>query len=425
LLPVSGKALEWESPMYRLAVAQLDQTAERMGLDDNVWERLRTPQRALVVSFPFRRDDYDTVDTVFGYRVQHLLTMGPTKGGIRYDLDVDLGEVTALSMWMTWKCAIMALPFGGAKGGVRIDPHKLTRTELQRITRRYTSEIIEMIGPDTDIPAPDLGTDEQVMSWIMDTYSQQKGHTVPGVVTGKPIEIGGSYGRREATGRGVVTCMLEACRETGLSLQDARVVVQGFGQVGSAAARIAVQHGAKLVGLSDVSGGVYAPGGLDLAEVDRWIAENGQLKGLPGADAVTNEELLELPCDVLIPAAVQNQLTGKNAGRVQARMVVEGANGPTTLEADAVFQQRGITVVPDILANAGGVTVSYFEWVQGLQQFFWSEQEVNDRLIRLMQRASKDVWSVSRAKGVDLRTAALMRGIERVAEAKRRRGVFP
>jgi glutamate dehydrogenase (NAD(P)+) len=411
--------------MYRLAAAQLDQTAERMGLDDNIWERLRTPQRALVVSFPFRRDNYETVDTVFGYRVQHLLTMGPTKGGIRYDLDVDLGEVVALSMWMTWKCAIMALPFGGAKGGVRIDPHSLSRSELQRITRRYTSEIIEMIGPDTDIPAPDLGTDEQVMSWIMDTYSQQKGHTVPGVVTGKPIEIGGSYGRREATGRGVVTCLLEACRETGLALQGARVVVQGFGQVGSAAARIAAQHGAKLVGLSDVSGGVHAPGGLDLAEVDRFLAENGQLKGLPGAEPVTNEALLELPCDVLIPAAVQNQLTAKNAGRIQARLIVEGANGPTTLEADAIFQQRGITVVPDILANAGGVTVSYFEWVQGIQQFFWSEQEVNDRLIRLMQRASKDVWGVSRAKGVDLRTAALMRGIERVAEAKRRRGVFP
>ena len=411
--------------MYRLAAAQLDQTAERMGLDDNIWERLRTPQRALVVSFPFRRDNYETVDTVFGYRVQHLLTMGPTKGGIRYDLDVDLGEVTALSMWMTWKCAIMALPFGGAKGGVRIDPHSLSRSELQRITRRYTSEILEMIGPDTDIPAPDLGTDEQVMSWIMDTYSQQKGHTVPGVVTGKPIEIGGSHGRREATGRGVVTCLLEACRETGLALQGARVVVQGFGQVGSAAARIAAQHGARLVGLSDVSGGVHAPGGLDLAEVDRFIAENGQLKGLPGAEPVTNEALLELPCDVLIPAAVQNQLTAKNAGRIQAQLIVEGANGPTTLEADAIFQQRGITVVPDILANAGGVTVSYFEWVQGIQQFFWSEQEVNDRLIRLMQRASKDVWGVSRAKGVDLRTAALMRGIERVAEAKRRRGVFP
>jgi glutamate dehydrogenase (NAD(P)+) len=411
--------------MYRLAAAQLDQTAERMGLDDNIWERLRTPQRALVVSFPFRRDNYETVDTVFGYRVQHLLTMGPTKGGIRYDLDVDLGEVVALSMWMTWKCAIMALPFGGAKGGVRIDPHSLSRSELQRITRRYTSEILEMIGPETDIPAPDLGTDEQVMSWIMDTYSQQKGHTVPGVVTGKPIEIGGSHGRREATGRGVVTCLLEACRETGLALQGARVVVQGFGQVGSAAARIAAQHGAKLVGLSDVSGGVHAPGGLDLAEVDRFIAENGQLKGLPGAEPVTNEALLELPCDVLIPAAVQNQLTAKNAARIQAKLIVEGANGPTTLEADAIFHERGITVVPDILANAGGVTVSYFEWVQGIQQFFWSEQEVNDRLIRLMQRASKDVWGVARAKGVDLRTAALMRGIERVAEAKRRRGVFP
>ncbi len=411
--------------MYRLAAAQLDQTAEGMGLDDNIWERLRTPQRALVVSFPFRRDNYETVDTVFGYRVQHLLTMGPTKGGIRYDLDVDLGEVVALSMWMTWKCAIMALPFGGAKGGVRIDPHKLSRSELQRITRRYTSEIIEMIGPDTDIPAPDLGTDEQVMAWIMDTYSQQKGHSVPGVVTGKPIEIGGSLGRREATGRGVVTCLLEAAREVGLSLQGARVVVQGFGQVGSAAARIAVQHGAKLVGLSDVSGGVSAPGGIDLAEVDRHLAENKQLKGLPGTEPVSNEALLELPCDVLIPAAVQNQLTAKNAGRIQAKLIVEGANGPTDLEADSILRERGITVVPDILANAGGVTVSYFEWVQGLQQFFWSEQEVNDRLIRLMQRASKDVWSVARAKGVDLRTAALIRGIERVAEAKRRRGVFP
>jgi glutamate dehydrogenase (NAD(P)+) len=351
--------------------------------------------------------------------------MGPTKGGIRYDLDVDLGEVTALSMWMTWKCAIMALPFGGAKGGVRIDPHTLSRSELQRITRRYTSEIIEMIGPDKDIPAPDLGTDEQVMSWIMDTYSQQKGHAVPGVVTGKPIEIGGSYGRREATGRGVVTCLLAACRETGLDLNGARVVVQGFGQVGSAAARIAAQHGAKIVGLSDVSGGVFAPGGIDLAELDRWHAENRHLKGLPGTDAVSNEELLELPCDVLIPAAIQNQLTEKNAGRIRARLVVEGANGPSTLEADRILAERGITLVPDILANAGGVTVSYFEWVQGLQQFFWSEQEVNDRLIRLMQRAFKDVWGVSRQREVDLRTAALMRGIERVSEAKRRRGVFP
>jgi glutamate dehydrogenase (NAD(P)+) len=282
-----------------------------------------------------------------------------------------------------------------------------------------------MIGPDRDIPAPDLGTDEQVMSWIMDTYSQQKGHAVPGVVTGKPIEIGGSYGRREATGRGVVTCLLEACREIGLDLNGARVVVQGFGQVGSAAARIAAQHGAKIVGLSDVTGGVHAPDGLELAEVDRWHAENRQLKGLPGAEAVSNEELLELPCDVLIPAAVQNQLTEKNADRIRARLVVEGANGPTTLEADRALAERGVTVVPDILANAGGVTVSYFEWVQGIQQFFWSEQEVNDRLIRLMQRAFKDVWGVSRQRDVDLRTAALIRGITRVCEAKRRRGVFP
>jgi glutamate dehydrogenase (NAD(P)+) len=411
--------------MYRLAAAQLDQTAERMGLDDNIWERLRTPQRALVVSFPFRRDDYDTVETVFGYRVQHLLTMGPTKGGIRYDLDVDLGEVTALSLWMTWKCAIMALPFGGAKGGVRINPHELSASELQRITRRFTSEIIEMIGPDRDIPAPDLGTNEQVMSWIMDTYSQQHGHAVPGVVTGKPIEIGGSHGRREATGRGAVTCMLEACRELELVVDDSRVVVQGYGQVGRAAAEIACQQGATIVGVSDLSGGVFAPAGLDLAEVDRWLQENRELSGMPGVEHVTNAELLELPCEVLIPAAVQNQITEANADRIQAQLVVEAANGPTSLEADRMLADRGITVVPDILANAGGVTVSYFEWVQGAQQFFWSEQEVNDRLIRLMQRASKDVWEVARERRVDLRTAALMRGIERVKEAKRRRGVFP
>jgi glutamate dehydrogenase (NAD(P)+) len=411
--------------MYRLAAAQLDQTAHAMGLDENIWERLRTPQRALVVSFPFRRDDYDTVDTVFGYRVQHLLTMGPTKGGIRYDLDVDLGEVTALSIWMSWKCAIMALPFGGAKGGVRIDPRQLSPSELQRITRRYTSEIIEMIGPDQDIPAPDLGTDEQVMSWIMDTYSQQRGHSVPGVVTGKPIEIGGSQGRREATGRGVVTCMIEACRELELPLDTARVVVQGYGNVGRAATEIAHQQGSRIVGISDVSGGVHAPGGLDLAEVSRWLAANRVLKGMPGVESVSNEELLELPCDVLIPAAVQNQITEENASRIQARLVVEAANGPTSIVADRILAERGVTVVPDILANAGGVTVSYFEWVQGAQQFFWTEQEVNDRLIRLMQRASKEVWGVSRERNVELRTAALMRGIERVTEAKRRRGVFP
>jgi glutamate dehydrogenase (NAD(P)+) len=418
-------SLEWDTPMYRLAVAQLDQAAERMRLDPNIWQRLRTPQRAQVVSFPFRRDDYDTVETVFAYRVQHLLTMGPTKGGVRFDVDVNLGEVTALSMWMSWKCSIMGLPFGGAKGGVRVDPRSLSQSEKQRVTRRYTSEIIEVIGPDHDIPAPDLGTDEQVMAWIMDTYSQQKGHAVPGVVTGKPIELGGSQGRREATGRGVVTCMLEACRHLELPLEGLRVAVQGYGNVAATAARLARVQGCRVVAISDVKGGLHHPDGLDLDAVDAWVREHRFLEGFPDADAVSNRELLELPCDVLIPAAVQNQITEANADRLRCRLLVEGANGPTTLEADALLAERGVFVVPDILANAGGVVVSYFEWVQGLQQFFWSEEEVNDRLITLMQRAFHEVLGLAQQERSDLRSAALMRGIGRIREAKRRRGVFP
>jgi glutamate dehydrogenase (NAD(P)+) len=426
-MPTAGQAghLEWDTPMYRLALAQLDRTAEQMGLDPNLWERLRTPQRAHVVSFPFRRDDYETVETVFGYRVQHLLTMGPTKGGVRYDHDVNLGEVTALAMWMSWKCSIMNLPFGGAKGAVRIDPNALTHTELQRVTRRYTAEIIEVIGPDRDIPAPDLGTNELVMAWMMDTYSQQKGHTVPGVVTGKPIEIGGSYGRKEATGRGVVTCALEACRLLGFDMKGSAVAVQGYGEVGGAAARIAAGLGARIVAVSDVKGGLYDPKGLDLAAVDAWVAEHRFLEGFEGPDAVTPAELLELPCDVLIPAAVQNQITARNADKLRCRLLVEGANGPTDLDADAILAQRGVYVVPDIVANAGGVTVSYFEWLQGSQQFFWSEQEVNARLIQLMQRAFRDVHAVAEKNKVGMRTAALMRGIGRITEAKRVRGVFP
>jgi len=411
--------------MYRLAVSQLDRTAERMNLDPNVWERLRTPQRAHVVSFPFRRDDYSTVETVFGYRVQHLLTMGPTKGGLRYDVDVDLGEVTALAMWMSWKCAIMNLPFGGAKGGIRVDPRGLSKAEKQRLTRRFTSEIIEVIGPDRDIPAPDLGTDEQVMAWIMDTYSQQKGHAVPGVVTGKPIEIGGSQGRREATGRGVVTCAIEACRSQGVEWEGARVVVQGYGNVGATAARLAAEAGARVIAVSDVRCGIHRADGLDLGAVEEWAARHGGLDGFPDADLLSNQDLLELPCDVLIPAAIQNQITDENAGRLQCRVMVEGANGPTTLEADDILADRGIFVVPDILANAGGVTVSYFEWVQGLQQFFWSEKEVNERLVRLMRDAYGEVALTAKEHGVDLRTGALIRGIDRIAEAKRRRGVFP
>ncbi|HXX47311.1 MAG TPA: Glu/Leu/Phe/Val dehydrogenase, partial [Myxococcota bacterium] len=380
-------ALEWDSPMYRLAVAQLDQTAALMRLDENIWDRLRMPQRSLIVSFPFRRDDYNTVDSVQGYRVQHVLTMGPTKGGVRYDLDVHLGEVTALAMWMTWKCALIGLPFGGAKGGVRIDPSKHSRSELQRITRRYTMEIIEMIGPDRDIPAPDMGTDEQVMAWMMDTYSGQKGYAVPGVVTGKPVEIGGSLGRREATGRGVVVCMGEACRHLGIALEGARVAVQGYGNVGSNAARIAARQGARVVAVSDVKGGIHDPRGLDLAKVDAWVREHRFLEGFPGAGSIGNAELLELDCDVLIPAALQNQITDKNAGNVRARLLVEGANGPTSLEADAILRDRGVFVVPDVLANSGGVTVSYFEWVQDAQQLFWTEDEVNERLHKIMSNA--------------------------------------
>ena len=418
-------ANEWNTPMYRLALGQLDRTAQLMGLDENVWERLRSPQRAQVVSFPFRRDDYDTVETVVGYRVQHLLTMGPTMGGLRYAPDVNLGEVAALAMWMTWKTSLMNLPFGGAKGGVCVDPMLLSRSELQRITRRYTSEVIDVLGPDRDIPAPDLGTDEQVMAWIMDTYSQHKGHAVPGVVTGKPIELGGSHGRREATGRGVVCCMIEACRGLSLPLSDVRLVVQGFGNVGSAVAHIARQLGATVIGVSDAKGGLYDPGGLDLDALDAWVKEHRFLDGFPGPDRVSNAELLELPCDVLIPAAVQSQITERNADRLQCRLLVEGANGPTSLEADAILGERGVLVVPDVLANAGGVTVSYFEWIQGVQQFFWTEQEVNTRLIELMQRAYREVRDLAKERDVDLRTAALIRGIDRVKEAKRRRGVFP
>jgi glutamate dehydrogenase (NAD(P)+) len=422
---VDRQTLEWDAPMYRLAVAQLDRTAALMGLDDNIWQRLRTPQRALVVSFPFRRDNYEKVDTVFGYRVQHLMTMGPTKGGVRYDQDVNLGEVTALAMWMSWKCALMNLPFGGAKGALRLDPNQLSRAELQRVTRRYTSEIIDVIGPDRDIAAPDLGTDPQVMAWMMDTYSQQKGYTVPGVVTGKPVEIGGSLGRTEATGRGVVTCIVEVCRHLGIPVEGARIAVQGFGEVGRVTAKLAAALGARVVAVSDLRSGIYNAGGLDLKQLDGWVAENDFVGGFGQAESVTNAELLTLPCEVLVPAAVQNQITEENADDLQCRIMVEGANGPTSIGADEMLRERGVFVVPDILANAGGATVSYFEWVQGLQHFFWSEEEVNSKLITLMRRAFTEVLAMADEKQVDLRTAALWTAIARVREAKRRRGVFP
>ncbi len=421
----AGPPREWDSPMYREAVAQFQRVAETMNLDENIRERLIKPQRALMVTFPFRRDDYSEVDTLFGYRVQHLLTMGPTKGGIRYASDVNLGEVSALAMLMTWKCAIVGLPFGGAKGGVRVDPHGLSRAEMQRVTRRYTAEIINFIGPNRDIPAPDLGTNEQTMAWIMDTYSQHAGHSVPAVVTGKPPALGGSVARREATGRGVVSLIPAAANHISLGFQGARVAIQGFGNVGRYAAIGAAQMGCSVVAVSDISGGLYDPKGLAVEKLATWVDERGDLSGYPDGDSVSNEELLELPCDILIPAAVGSVITKENADRVKAKLVVEAANNPTTLEADDILREQGAFVVPDVLANAGGVTVSYFEWVQDLQNYFWSENEIVARLREIMSRAFDEVLAISLKRKVDMRTAALIKGVQRVADAKLVRGVYP
>ena len=416
---------EWDAPMFHLAQQQFLKAAQIMGLDDNVRQRLLYPQRTLTVTLPFRRDDYHYVETVFGYRVQHLLTMGPTKGGIRYHEDVDLGEVAALAMWMSWKCALMHLPFGGAKGGVRIDPTGLSRNELQRLTRRYTIEILDMIGPDKDIPAPDMGTNEQVMAWMMDAYSQQIGHAVPAVVTGKPVVLGGSQGRREATGRGLVYLVEESAAHLNLDLRSATAVVQGFGNVGSNAARFLEELGTKIVAVSDVSGGVFNPNGLTVSSLVEFIAENGSLEGFADGDHVSNAELLELPCDILAPCALQNQITGENADKVKARIVAEGANGPTTLEADEVFKERNVFVLPDVLGNAGGVTVSYFEWVQGMQNYTWTLEEINDRLHTTMCAAFRRTLERAEAGRLDLRTAATIEGIDRIAQAKLVRGLFP
>lgn len=419
------KFAEFDSPMFHLAQHQFLKASQIMGLEDNLRERLMWPQRTMVVALPFRRDKYDEVETVFGYRVQHVLSLGPTKGGIRYHEEVDLGETSALAMWMTWKCALMHLPYGGAKGGVAIDPSGLSRGELERLTRRYTAEIFHMIGPDKDIPAPDMGTDEQVMAWVMDTYSQQVGYTVPAVVTGKPVVLGGSLGRREATGRGVTYVTQHAMKHLGMQLQGADVVVQGFGNVGSNAARLLAEQGARVIGVSDVATGLYNPRGLDLQDLQRYVGENRTLAGYGGAEAVTNQQLLELPCDVLVPAALQNQITKANAERLQCKAIIEGANGPTTLEADEILQRRGIFVVPDILANAGGVTVSYFEWVQDTQNFSWSLDEINSRLHQIMTDAFQRTLRRSLGEKIDMRTAALFEGINRVVDATVLRGLYP
>ena len=416
---------EFDSQMYNEAVGQFNRVATLMGLDDNVADRLRVPQKSTVVSFPFRHDNYTEVETIFGYRVQHLTTMGPTKGGIRFDIDVDLGEVAALAMWMTWKCSIVGVPFGGAKGGVRINPLNLSRAELQRVTRRFTMEIINVIGPDTDIPAPDLGTNEQVMAWLMDTYSQHVGHAVPAIVTGKPPALGGSVARREATGRGLIFLLPQAAAAVGLNPAEATIAIHGFGNVGRYAAVAAHETNARVVSVSDISGAVYNPDGLDIPAVGKWVDENRFLEGYPDADFIEGNAIFGLDADVLVPAAVQNVIRADNAADVKAKLIIEGANNPTTLEADDMLRERGVLIVPDILANAGGVTVSYFEWVQDVQKYFWSENETVGRLREIMTRAFDDVHNIARSENVDMRTAALIKGIRRVADAKLVRGVFP
>ncbi len=409
----------WES-----ALTQLENAARVMNLDGGVHETLAHPRRILEVAIPTRMDD-DTVEVFTGYRVHHNTSRGPSKGGIRYHPDVTLDEVKALAMWMTWKCAVVGIPYGGAKGGVVVDPKQLSPRELQAMTRRYAYELLPFIGPERDIPAPDMGTNEQIMSWIMDTYSTREGYSVPGVVTGKPVAIGGSLGRRQATSRGVTYVTLATLKNRGAAVEDARVVVQGFGNVGSNAVDLLAQMGCIVVGASDVGGGVYNPRGLSYQALARHNDEAGTIADFEGGDRVSNQELLELDCDVLVPAALENQFTEENAERVKAEIIVEGANGPTTPAADEILEDRGVLVVPDILANSGGVTVSYFEWVQDLQSYYWSEEEVNDRLRTIMERAYVDVLRIAEEKKISMRNAATVLGVSRVAEAHVTRGLYP
>jgi glutamate dehydrogenase (NAD(P)+) len=416
---------ELDTPTFRLAVAQFDQAAEAMELDQNLRERLKLPQRSLIVSLPVKMDD-GRVEVYTGYRVQHDSSRGPTKGGIRYHPDVNLGEVAALAMWMTWKCALADLPYGGAKGGVAIAPKQFSRLELQRLTRRYAAEIFPLIGPDKDVPAPDVGTDAQVMAWIMDTYSQQMGYSVPGVVTGKPLSIGGSLGREEATGRGVVYVTLEALRHLKLDIRNTTVAIQGFGNVGAHTARIMQECGARVIAVSDVQGGIFNSKGLDIPELLNLYKTRGQsLRNTKLGDWLSNDELLQLDCSVLVPAALSEQITEHNAAKLRCRILAEGANGPTTLEADRILQDQGVFIIPDILANSGGVIVSYFEWVQDVQRFFWKETDIQERLQDILISAFHRTLQFSISKKTSMRMAALMSGIDKVAQAHLHRGLYP
>jgi glutamate dehydrogenase (NAD(P)+) len=416
--------LEWDTPLYRMAVAQFDQAVQVADIPDDIAERLRYPERSTIVSIPVRMDDGRRV--VFpGYRVQHSSITGPTKGGIRYDPEVTLGECAALAMWMTWKCSLLRLPYGGAKGGVRCDPRSMSRGELERLTRRFTSELLPIIGPKEDIPAPDMATNEQTMAWMMDTYSMQSGYAVPEIVTGKPISIGGSVFRHEATGAGVVMVVARACERLGWDLADQRCVVQGFGNVGGIAASELQALGANVVAVSDVSGGLHAESGLDIEGLHTYVDEHGSLERCDAGDRLTNEELLELECDILVLAAREDQVTEDNAPRLRTRMIAEGANGPTSLEADAILSERGVLVLPDILTNAGGVTVSYFEWVQDLGRLFWTRDEIRAKLAEKLSNAFDRVWDLADDRRVPLRTGALVAGIREVSDALQARGIFP
>ena len=424
LKSVDRPTMECETEHFLMAQRQLDEIAFEMGLDRELHERLRYPKRALIVTVPVRMDD-GTVRSFTGYRVHHDTTLGPAKGGLRYHPEVNLGEVSCLAMLMTWKCALMGLPYGGAKGGIKCEPWKMSQGELERMTRRYTSEIITLLGPDKDIPAPDMYTNEQTMAWIMDTYSINVGHTVPSVVTGKPVAIGGSLGRTEATGRGVAYCAKRAIEHYGMKTKAPTVVIQGFGNVGSVTAKLLHESGFKVIAVSDVFGGIHNPEGIDIPRLQAYLSEMGRVDGFVGTKSVSNTQLLELECDVLIPAALGGQIHAGNVDSLNCKIVVEGANGPTSPEADKVLHEKGVLVLPDILANAGGVTVSYFEWVQGMMHLFWSEDEVNRRLEEIMGRACDQVFEMSAKSGLRPRMAALRIGVSKLAEAKRLRGLYP
>jgi glutamate dehydrogenase (NAD(P)+) len=415
----------YDHPTFRMAARQFDLVADHLQIPEAERARLKFPKRSMTVALPIRRDNGRT-EVFTGYRVQHHLTLGPTKGGLRYHPEVTLGEVAALAMWMSWKCAITGLPYGGAKGGIACDPAKMSSLELEHVTRRYTQEMIPFIGPQVDVMAPDLGTNEQIMAWIMDTYSVYAGHTVPSIVTGKPVGLGGSLGRREATGRGVAYLVNRATDALGLDMSQCTAVVQGYGNVGSVTALSLARYGAKVIAVSDVRGGIYNAKGLDLWALEKYVAEKKTVAGFPESEPVSNEQLLLLPCEILVPAALERQITEANAAKIKCRILAEAANGPTTPGADEVLNQRPeIFIIPDILCNAGGVVVSYFEWVQDLQSFFWGETEVVDKLFRILETAWTQILNASRKEKIPMRLAAMSLGVRRVQEAKRVRGLFP